>query len=89
MVVRHGNLWPGVVLAAIGSGLVGSILIFALTIERLGLIPASALCALVISLASREMKWSHTLGLGLVVVLPVAVWLIFSVSLGLQAPAFR
>lgn len=69
------------------TGLVGSILVFGLTIERLGLIPATALCALVISLSSRAVRLKHVIGL--VLVLPVASWLVFTVALGLQAPAFR
>lgn len=146
LVVRNGNLWPGLVLAGIGlgafslgmgyglgswmmvgagafpalvsavliccgiliaaedflgrrvsvafplaagragAGLFGAILVFALTIERLGLVPATALCALIVSLTSSQTSRRQVLGL--VVVLPVASWAVFILALGLQAPAF-
>jgi hypothetical protein len=42
-----------------------AIVVFALTIERLGLAPAVILVAITASLASRDMRWAEAIALGL------------------------
>lgn len=75
---------PGLLRAS--AGMFGAIIVFALTIERLGLVPAVALCALISSLAAPKINWRHVIALGLL--LPLAAWLIFVVGLGLRVPPF-
>ncbi|MCR8724657.1 tripartite tricarboxylate transporter TctB family protein [Frigidibacter sp. ROC022] len=75
---------PGLLRAAAGT--FGGIIVFAFTIERLGLIPAVALCAFVSSIAAARINWRHTIAL--VLLLPLMTWLIFAVGLGLRVTAF-
>lgn len=69
-----------------GLGLVAAIATFALSIQSLGLLAAVALCVFFVSLAGQSVNWRHTLAL--MVVLPLASWLIFALGLGQQLHAF-
>lgn len=64
-----------------------AMLAFSLLVERAGLVPALAAAVLVASLAERRRALVRTLML--VVLIPLACYLIFGVALGLHIPALR
>ncbi|GAB4398778.1 MAG: tripartite tricarboxylate transporter TctB family protein [Rhodoferax sp.] len=72
---------PRVLMAVLAA-----VVVFALLVERLGLVPATLALTLVASVAQRPYRWRRAIGLGLV--LALLAWLIFSVGLKMTLPAF-
>ena len=68
-------------------GVVASIAAFGLTIDSLGLLPASVLVVLLVGLGDRGARLLPTLGLAATVCL--VSWLVFTVGLGLPIPLIR
>lgn len=76
---------PGTIRAM--SATLASMCVFALTVERFGLIPAVFTTTLIASLASKEARPAGILTLA--TGLSVAIYLIFSLGLNFQVPAFN
>jgi hypothetical protein len=66
---------------------VASLSVFALTIERFGLVPAVVLTTAIAACGDREARWLGTLAL--VSTMALGTWLIFRVGLDLSLPPFR
>lgn len=64
----------------------GSVIVFALSIESLGLVPTVALTSFLLSLADRQVRILSSLIMALVFAL--FSWLVFSVALSISWPAF-
>lgn len=65
---------------------VAALLVFALLIDRLGLIPTAIIAVVVAALAGDTFQWRRAILLG--IGLAVLSWLIFSVGLQMTLPAF-
>lgn len=68
------------------AAVLAAVVVFALLVERAGLVPATLALTLVASAAQRPYRWPRALGLGLA--LALLAWLIFSVGLQMTLPAF-
>jgi putative tricarboxylic transport membrane protein len=64
----------------------GSVVVFALSIESLGLVPAVALTSFLLSIADRHVELVSAFIVALV--LAVFSWLVFTVALSMSWPAF-
>lgn len=72
---------PRAVLAVLGA-----VLLFSLTVERLGLVPATVILVMLAAAAEPNYRWRRSVLLALS--LAVIAWLIFTVALQMQLPAF-
>lgn len=68
------------------AAVLAAVVVFALLVERAGLVPAALALTLVASAAQRLHRWRRALGLGLA--LALLAWLIFAVGLQMTLPAF-
>lgn len=75
-----GNWRPFVVISA-------SLLVFAATIQRVGLVPSVIITTMVATLASSELRLIAKIALA--IVLSVFCWLVFLRGLGMTIPPFR
>jgi hypothetical protein len=64
----------------------GSVVVFALSIESLGLVPAVALTSFLLSIADRHVELVSAFLVALV--LALFSWLVFTVALSMSWPAF-
>lgn len=69
------------------SFVMAAIALFALGIERLGLMPSTALAVIVSSLADRQSRLSHSCLLA--VIMCVIIWAIFKLGLQVNTPLFE
>lgn len=68
------------------AAVLAAVVVFALLVERAGLVPATLALTLVASAAERPYRWRRSIGLGLA--LALLAWLIFTVGLKMTLPAF-
>jgi hypothetical protein len=83
---RRGEPLPGIEWRQLGMITVSG-LVFALTLNRFGIIPSVIALVLVSSFADDKLKWTSALLYG--AALALGSWLIFDVALGLPVSAFK
>lgn len=68
------------------AAVLAAVVVFALLVERSGLVPATLALTLVATAAERPYRWRRSIVLGLA--LALLAWLIFTVGLQMTLPAF-